>query len=424
MKVVDVCAFYTPHGGGVKTYIDRKLKIGASLGQEIVIIAPGEDNRVEHRPEGGRIIYVPSPQLIVDRRYRYFADAKAVHRILDAERPDIVEASSPWRTASIVADWQGDAIKALIMHADPLSAYAYRWFGKVLNRSQIDRSFDRFWRHLRRVSDECDAVISANGSLSTRLRDAGLSGVQTIPMGVDPGVFSPNLRDADLRRDLLARCGLPEDAKLLLAVGRHSSEKRWELVIDACIAAGNRHPIGLVLLGDGRGRRSLIGHISGNPHVHLLAPITDRGLLAKIMASADALIHGCEAETFGLVAAEAVASGLPLIVPDEGGASDMVASGNGESYGAGDALSAEAAIDRLIARDQNHLRASAILAAGRSSTMDQHFERLFSIYEKMRSRQRLVAAPIPRKKPNMKGFPTWWKMLSFAFRNSCPERVL
>src|SRR3546814_3677974 len=85
---------------------------------------------------------------------------------------------------------------------------------------------------------------------------------------------------------------------------------------------------------DGRDRARLIRHIGGNPHIHLLAPIADRTLLARVIASADALIHGCEAETFGLAAAEAVASGLPLIVPDEGGASDFVGPDNGECYAA------------------------------------------------------------------------------------------
>jgi hypothetical protein len=33
----------------------------------------------------------------------------------------------PWRSASTIADWPGNAPRALIMHADPLSAYAYRW---------------------------------------------------------------------------------------------------------------------------------------------------------------------------------------------------------------------------------------------------------------------------------------------------------
>ena len=65
----------------------------------------------------------------------------------------------------------------------------------------------------------------------------------------------------------------------------------------------------------------------GNPHVRLLEPTTDRPALARMMASADALIHGCEAETFCFVAAEALASGLPLIAPDRGGAADLARAG-------------------------------------------------------------------------------------------------
>jgi alpha-1,6-mannosyltransferase len=391
MKIVDVCAFYTPHGGGVKTYIERKLKVGAALGQEIVIIVPGADDRVEHRPEGGRVIHTPSPQLIVDRRYRYFEGAEAVHRILDAEQPDFVEASSPWRTANIVADWLGDAPRALVMHADPLAAYPYRWFGKLSSRAAIDRSFDRFWQHLRRLGSKFDYVISANETLSARLRNGGVAGVQTIPLGVDPGIFSPNLRDPALRRDLLARCGLGDDATLLLGVGRHSAEKRWPLVISAAIAAGQKHPIGLVILGDGRGKRALIRQVGSNPHVHFLAPTSDRKLLASVMASADALIHGCEAETFGLVAAEAAASGLPLIVPDEGGSSDMVTAATGEHYAAGNGSAAVAAIGRLLARDQQVLRNAARDHAQNVHTIDQHFVELFATYRCLRSDQRRAA---------------------------------
>ena len=83
------------------------------------------------------------------------------------------------------------------------------------------------------------------------------------------------------------------------------------MVIDACRMAGHKHQIALVLIGDGRDQAKIVRHIAGDPHVQLLAPIADRALLASVMASADALIHGCEAETFGLVAAEAAASGLP-----------------------------------------------------------------------------------------------------------------
>lgn len=391
MKIVDVCAFYTPHGGGVKTYIDRKLAIGAAMGHEIVVLAPGSHDHVERRAGGGTIVHVASPQLLVDRRYRYFDDPAAVHSRLDAERPDVVEASSPWRTASIVANWQGDARRTLIMHADPLAAYAYRWFGRIGSREAIDRSFDLFWRHLRRLGKCFDGVVSANRHLSTRLRAGGVAGVETIPMGVDPGIFSPAHRDAELRRDLLARCALPESAHLLIGVGRHSGEKRWPLVIDACLVASQHSPIGLVLVGDGRDRARLVRQIGSNPHVHLLAPVADRALLARVMASADALIHGCEAETFGLVAAEAAASGLPLIVPDEGGASDFVCSDTGEVYAAGDAAAAACAIARLLARDRVGLCAAAALHAAAVPVIDDHFAALFEHYRTLAMPLRRVA---------------------------------
>lgn len=388
MKIVDVCAFYTPHGGGVKTYIDRKLAIGAAMGHEIVVIAPGSHDHVERRTGGGTIVYVASPQLLVDRRYRYFDDAAAVHARLDAERPDVVEASSPWRTATIVADWQGDVPRTLIMHADPLAAYAYRWFGRFGSRETIDRSFDLFWRHLRRLGARFDCVVSANRHLSARLRAGGVAGVETITMGVDPGIFSPSHRDAGLRRDLLARCALPENATLLIGVGRHSGEKRWPLVIDACLAASQHRPIGLVLVGDGRDRARLVRQIGRNPHVHLLAPVGDRALLARVMASADALIHGCEAETFGLVAAEAAASGLPLIVPDEGGASDFIRDDNGELYEAGDAGAAARAIGRLLARDPAALASAAARRAADIPLIDDHFRALFGRYRSFASLRR------------------------------------
>jgi alpha-1,6-mannosyltransferase len=391
MKIVDVCAFYTPHGGGVRTYINRKLAIGASMGHEIVVIAPGADDSIEYREGGGRVINIPAPHLIVDRRYRYFDNAAAVHRILDAERPDFVEGSSPWRTSTIVADWRGDAPRALFMHADPLAVYAYRWFDRVQSRETIDRNFAMFWRHLRRLGQRYDSIICANPSFTDRLTEGGVANVVTIPMGVDPGVFSPSLRDGELRAELLARCALPPTAGLLIGVGRLFAEKRWPMIVDAFLSASHSRPLGLVIVGDGRDRDRIVRHIGGNPHIHLLAPIADRNLLATVMASADALIHGSSAETFGLVVAEAAASGLPLIVPDEGGAAYLATSETGEHYGAGDPASLADAVHRLFDRDQVALRAATAKAAAQALTIDSHFEALFAHYSALSSGRRRAA---------------------------------
>lgn len=373
MRIVDVCAFYTPAGGGVRTYVERKLKAAPAAGHEIIILAPGQENRVEERGPGARIEWLECPRFPLDRRYGYFADQDQVHAALDRLGPDVIEASSPWRSASMVADWKGDARRVLVMHADPLSAYAYRWFGKVAQRETIDRGFGWFWRHLQRLDQVYDTVISASPSFSERLRQGGLVNVVTNPMGVDPGIFDPALRDRALRGRLLERCGLPPSANLLIGVGRHAAEKRWPMVIDAVISAANDRPVGLLLIGEGRDSAKLLRQIGDNPHIRLLSPIRDRIALARTIASADALIHGCEAETFCMVAAEARASGLPLIAPDRGGAFDQARASGGITYRSGSSADAAQAIRRFIdrppARPQGPVR-----------TMDEHFADLFALY--------------------------------------------
>ncbi|HEX7695389.1 MAG TPA: glycosyltransferase [Sphingomonas sp.] len=374
MRIVDVCAFYTPHGGGVKTYAERKLRVAAAQGHEMIVLAPGAEDHVEERAPDALLATIRAPLLAFDRRYRYFGDEAAVHRALDRWRPDFVEASSPWSSASMVARWRGSAPRALVMHADPLSAYAYRWFGGITSIATIDRGFDRYWRHLRQLDKAFDLVVSASENLSRRLRNGGLAKVATIPMGVEPGIFSPARRDARVRSELLARCGLGDDATLLIGVGRYSPEKRWSMVIDAAIAAGSRAPVGLLLIGEGRQRDRLIARAGGSPHVIIAPPVRDRDRLATIMASADALVHGCEAETFCMVAAEAKASGLRLIVPDRGGAADHAIAPVDLSYRAADGGALRDAILAAVTSG------SAIGRWGAPREMDAHFRDLFSAY--------------------------------------------
>lgn len=384
MRIVDVCAFYTPHGGGVKTYVEQKLALGPSLGHDITVIAPGDRAGVEERGPNARIVFVPSPRLLVDRKYWYFDDEAALHAAIDAARPDVLEASSPWRSASMVARWPGAAPRALVMHADPLSAYAYRWFEPLLPRKTIDRGFEPFWAHLRQLGEQFDRVVCASRDLRDRLAAGGVPHCVLQPMGVEANLFSPANRDPALRAQLLALCDLPESATLLMGVGRLSAEKRWPMVIDAVMAASHRHPIGLVLLGAGNQRKAILRRIGGNPHIRVLRPERNRRRFATLLASADAVVHGCEAETFCLAGAEARASGVPLIVPNRGGAADHADHGAGLTYRAGSALSLAAAIERQVTNP-------LVPPAARVITMQDHFAALFADYAGLREARRAVA---------------------------------
>jgi alpha-1,6-mannosyltransferase len=237
-----------------------------------------------------------------------------------------------------------------------------------------------------------DTVVCANDQLAGRLRAGGVANAETVGMGVEAGVFSPSLRSQLLREQALRALGLEPSATLLLGVGRFSAEKRWNMVMRAVAEVGRKKPVGMLLVGDGSKRFGLELLANRSRHLAVLPRIADREELARLIACADALVHGCEAETFCLVAAEARASGVPLIVPDRGATVDQLVSGAGTAFRAGSQISLERALNRFIDRGPELQRAAAVRAS-HVRTMDEHFAELFARYQSLVPQHAVQAGP-------------------------------
>ena len=394
MRIVDVNEYYSPTGGGVRTYLDRKMRIMAELGHELIVIAPFHEDRVEDRPDGGRIYWVKSPSLILDRNYWLFNDPGAVTRLLDQIRPDVVENCSPWRPSWFIGDWQGDALKVFFAHNDNIGAYAQRWLEGVATPDRIEQMFGWYTRYMDKFLGKYDAFVTNGEALAKRYRRRGLRVDAAMPLGIDRNHFSPDLRDEALRASMLAQLDLPPEGHLLIGLGRHHKEKRWPLVIDAVQAAGADVPVGLMLLGQGPQSVALERQIAGNSHIRLFRPVYDRERFSRILASADALIHGSDQEPFGLVACEALASGLPLIVPDDGGCAEVADPLYAETYRSRDARSCADAIRRMFAREPAILRAAARHAAGQVLSDRDHAIALVELYTGLMAGPRRATPPI------------------------------
>nr|WP_269142553.1 glycosyltransferase [Acetobacter garciniae] len=182
---------------------------------------------------------------------------------------------------------------------------------------------------------------------------------------------------------MLEACGLDRHASLLVTVGRHHPEKRLGLLMRAVGRAQKSRRIGLYVIGDGLMHRQVQAQAARMEHVHVAGHVGDRQVLARMMASADALLHGSTAETFGFVVAEALCAGTPLIVPRAGGAGDLAADAYAETYEPGNASAAAAAIIRLLARERGPMSDAARAAGVGLGDMDQHFTRLFTHYEQI-----------------------------------------
>ena len=189
-------------------------------------------------------------------------------------------------------------------------------------------------------------------------------------------------------------------------VGRFAIEKRWDVVIDAFLRlrASGRDAV-LVLFGDGperdrmkaRARGEGFGETGGTARAGAFAADVvlpgfskDRSALASSLASADALVHGCPFETFGLSIAEAMSCGLPTVVPDDGGAAEMHDPASGERYASGNAAACADAIARLldrVTRDGDGMRRAAARAASKLPTVKEQFEQQIALYTELGARR-------------------------------------
>lgn len=391
MKIVDICEFYSEQGGGVRSYVRQKLAAGEALGHEIVVVAPGAEDRTEQVGRG-RIRWVRSPKELFDGRYHRFDSAERVHAVLDEEGPDFLEASSPWKGGEIAGSWLGRAPRALVLHNDPVAVYAHSFFDQLISPDRIDKLCGLMWRRLASVSQGFDATVVAGHWLAQRFSRFGIANCRAVPFGIEKTKFAPQQRDLDVRRKMLAACGLKDEtAPLFIAVSRHHPEKRIGVMLDAAARIGHDRPFGLFIVGDGP-LRGLNERLAAQVDNVCIAGPCDQATLAVRLASADALIHAGAAETFGLAIAEGLCSGLPMVLPDRGGAAHLAGAGYAEVYAAGDVEGCIGAAYRLLARDWNTMSEAACLAARRIPSARDHFANLFDHYESLLDGRFLAAA--------------------------------
>jgi alpha-1,6-mannosyltransferase len=362
------------------------------LGHEHTVIAPGpcDEEAVDCRrvsaasrqrqreladPDEGcatrRVVRIAGPALPYDRTYHLLGRFDKIRAQVTAREPDILEAHSPYlATLAVVACGRRAAtVRTAFWHADHVGAYVQPALERALGPRAASMFGDALWRGVRVVLAPFDATFVAGRGQAERLRGAGVPNVVEAPFGVDRA-FHPGARSDSLRRQLLGDAG--EGTALLVGVGRFAIEKRWDVVLDAFEQVRGRRAAVLVLYGDGPDRKRLERRASAG--VRFLGFEQDRERLGQALASADVLVHGCPYETFGLSVAEAVACGLPVVVPDAGGAAESANPASSEAYRRLDATACAAAIERLLARDR------ALEAARLAPTVEHHFETVVATY--------------------------------------------
>ncbi len=382
--VLDITKYFGDTTGGIRTYLLAKaayVQARADLRQVLVI--PGATDGLGEQ-DGVRCYRLRGPRIPFDQSYRFLLATRTTRRILEHERPDLIEVGSPW-----LVPWVTRRANRSLQA--PMVWFYHTHFPAIIAPSgpavsDWRRAASRAaWAYVRRLSSLFHAVLVASESVATELERHGVANVHRVALGVDLERFSPARRAR--RSDILRQHRL-SDAPLALYLGRFAEEKQLETVLSAWRAVGPRTGAWLVLVGAGP-REARLRAAAEGLQVRWLPYQRDRDQVADLLAAADLYVAPGPAETFGLSALEAMAAGTPVLSVASGGVADRVrASGNGALYPAGDwHACAEAAIT-LLQTQQGPLRLTARAFAEREHSWQVAFDRIFAVYDRLLERGR------------------------------------
>lgn len=217
-------------------------------------------------------------------------------------------------------------------YLEPRSDYrrALRLMGKSAHAFVlVAQSMQPFYRHQIRIAEDS---------------------LRVIPNGVDTGRYKPSSRDVEQRRQSV---GVNGNAYLVGTAGRFFPEKDYGTLLRgfAAFAATNPHAH-LAMIGDGPERPSLeaLARSSGDAissRIHFLGWRTD---LVELLPLLDAFVLSSKSEGLPLVALEALACGVPIVVTPVGDLPAVVADNGsraGTLFPVGDAAALAAALAEL-----------------------------------------------------------------------------
>lgn len=179
-----------------------------------------------------------------------------------------------------------------------------------------------------------NAVIAVSEAVEKSLKEVGIIApekIVTIPNGVDVDAFSKV--DGEKRTAFKKELGIPPEGRATGIVGQISPHKGHEDFVDAAAVVARRFPdVVFVIAGEDRSARRTferrlrekIAALGIESRVVFTGFVQD---VPKLLGVLDLLVVPSWEEPFGLVVAEAMAAGLPVVATGRGGPAEMLKSG-------------------------------------------------------------------------------------------------
>jgi 1,2-diacylglycerol 3-alpha-glucosyltransferase len=310
---------YIPHVGGVARSVEGFSTELRRLGHRVLVIAPvfkGMDNNEID------VLRIPAMQRFNGSDFSVPVPvAGKVGKTLEKFQPDIVHSHHPY----LLGD---TALRAAASHGVPVVFTHHTRYEQYTHYIHGDSAvLKRFVIELvTSYCNLCNGVVAPSISVADILVRRGVkTQIEVIPTGVAPVYFSSGKRNS-----LKQQLGIPQDSFVIGHVGRLAPEKNLGFLARAACNYLEANPKAhFLLVGNGPTKDEVVEFFAQRGltgRIHLLG-ILDRRHLAETYRAMDVFIFASQTETQGLVLAEAMASGTPVVAIDAPGVRDIVRDG-------------------------------------------------------------------------------------------------
>lgn len=317
-----------------------------------------------------RIPIITFPKWLTTVSFAWFVERK-----LKEIKPDIVHAHDRIFKADIAT-----------VHSIP-----HRIWVKEIRRKRIPNFFDLATSWVERkmfTQGDCKYVLPVSTLAARKNREEYPAGdylVKVLHPGVDERFF---VADTQFGVSVRKEFGISESDFLILFVGMNFELKGLDqlLAIMGRLRKKNlpRRPKLLVV---GKGNREKYEHVARGYGIHddvLFAGI--RHDMPAVYSASDILVLLSGFDTFGMVVTEAMASGLPVIVSDNVGASDLIREGK-NGFVVNREWSTDQIATKIVELAANDERMAAMSREARQAAAGQSWEevagKVEAVYERL-----------------------------------------
>lgn len=239
-----------------------------------------------------------------------------------------------------------------------------------------------------RFANRCDLVIAPSQPVEARIRAQGVHRpIRVIPTGIDPEALA-----AGDPGWLSRTWGIPPDDPVLLYVGRLAREKNLDFLLEAFASIRSREPRAWLVLAAGgpdRERMEARARALGIRDRVIMTGVLPHERVIDAYAGATLFVFASQTETQGLVIAESLAAGLPVVAVAASGVTDLVRDGvEGFLTPPEVPVFVERVLELLAQKDRRESMSAAARARAGEVSIARVTDRLLEAYEEAGARPR------------------------------------